>query len=198
MSSEELGGSQEAESFMGTNGVVDMLLGQEAGIDFWDLPGTIRGDFVELFEVGLVGTFYAAVELGGVRREKVERDAEFLAGFLKEGFELGTAIHLNSPDREGHSVQDRLEEQARCCGRGASMNFEHIPLGDHISGGEVLELYLGQRLDVQGVDLHQVPWAGWEVVLRLSPCVGPWPQPLANRYPLPRWVVEGPAPSQVG
>jgi len=53
-----------------------------------------------------------------------------------------------------------------------AMDLCHIPSGDDITSGEVLEYYSRQRSNIQGIHLDQVPRGFNLIVLRLSNGIG--------------------------
>ena len=82
-----------------------------------------------------------------------ESKAPFLASLFKGCLELGASVNLNRSYLEGHPLLDSVQE-ARCQGCcGPSVDFHHIPAGNHVSGGEVFEHYAGKRPHVQSVYL---------------------------------------------
>ena len=64
-------------------------------------------------------------------------DVARLAGLLKGGLELGTAIHRDGPDEEGHAGDQAVEEARSRGSRGPGVGFQHVPAGDDVAGGEV-------------------------------------------------------------
>src|SRR6185437_11801684 len=97
------------------------------------------GDLMELLGMGAVGALDVAVELGRAGRKDEEAEAELLAGLLEVGGKLAAAIDLHGPDGEGHAGLEGGEELGGGGGGGAGADFEHVPAGDDIAGGELLE-----------------------------------------------------------
>jgi len=56
-----------------------------------ELKGTI-GNFIELFDMGAMGSFDAAVEFRGARRQNKQPYAELLALRLKNSLEFRAAV----------------------------------------------------------------------------------------------------------
>jgi hypothetical protein len=130
--------------------VVDPLPVQELGPEVG--YGEVRvDDLIELLGVGTMGALDTAVEFRAVRRQDEEPDAPLLAGLLKGSLELRAAIHLDSPDWEGHPTQEVSQEGGGSSSGGPSVDLQHVPTADHVSGGEMLEHYSRQGAHVQGV-----------------------------------------------
>src|SRR3970282_435317 len=115
-----------APSLVRPVGVVDILPSAKKLVDLGE-----RGDrcetVVELLLVGTLGTLDVAVELGGARRKDEEFDAALAAGRLELGHELGTAVDLDRSDREGHALEDRIQEASRGVSRGKAVCLQTLP-----------------------------------------------------------------------
>ena len=95
-----------------------------------------------------------------------------LAGLLKACLELAASIHLDGLEWERQPSLEGIQEGLGSSGRGPGMNLDHVPAGDHIPCGEMLEDHPRQGADVQGVHLDQVPWLLRLVLLGLAHCIG--------------------------
>ena len=89
--------------------------------------------------MGALGALDAAAQFGRARGRDEEADAARLAGLLEGGLELGTAIHRDGPDEEGHAGDQAVEEARSRGGRGAGVGFQDVAAGDDVAGGEVFE-----------------------------------------------------------
>jgi hypothetical protein len=156
---------------MGTDGVIDLFPLAELTIEFFHLQRA-RGDLVELLGVGAVGALDGAVEFGRTGRKHEQMEATLLAGEFKLGGELGTAIDLHGADGEGHAVLQRVEELSRGLGGGAGVGLNHVPAGDHVTGGELFEDDAGYGTHVQGIDFDQIAGAGDRVLFGFAHGVG--------------------------
>ena len=121
---------------MRSNRVVAELLGAQKDLQLSDRIGRVE-HLVELLFVRALGALDVAVELGRARRQDEEHQASFLAGRLELGLELGAAINLDRPDREGHAGDELVEEGGRRLGAGAVVDVEHVPAADDVASAEV-------------------------------------------------------------
>ena len=76
---------------MGADGVVDLFPVAEFAIEFFHFQRASR-DLVELLGVGAVGAFDGAIEFRRARGQHEQMQAALLAGLLKLGGELASAI----------------------------------------------------------------------------------------------------------
>src|SRR3990170_6058129 len=159
-----------AESLVWPVGVVDILPSAKKLVDLGE-----RGDrcetVVELLLVGTLGTLDVTVELGGAGWKDEEFDAALAAGVLKLGHELGTAVDLDRSDREGHALEDGIQEAGRGVSRGAAMCLQDLPAGEDVAGGEVLEREPGEEGDVSGVHLDDGAGMIRQILFRLPDTV---------------------------
>jgi hypothetical protein len=54
------------------------------------------------------------------------------------------AVDLQRPDGKGHAVLQGVEELSGRLGGSAGVSLDHVPAGDHVAGGELLEDDAGQ------------------------------------------------------
>ena len=105
----------------------------------------------ELLRVGPLSPLDMAVELGGAWWEDEELQVTALAGDLKLAHELGAAVDLNGADGEGRALLDGGKEVGGGAGSGYRVDFNHVPAGYDIAGGEMLQDDTRQRSQVQGI-----------------------------------------------
>src|SRR3990172_12275785 len=133
-----------AESLVWSVGVVDILPSAKKLVDLGERGGRCK-TVVELLLVGPLGTLDVAVELGRAGRKDEEFDAALAAGVFELGHELGAAVDLDRSDREGHALEDRIQEAGRGVSRGAAMCLQDLPASEDVAGGEVLETKAGEE-----------------------------------------------------
>jgi hypothetical protein len=102
-------------------------------------------DFIELLDVGPMGSLYMAVQFRTSGWQDKETDLVGFAGLFKVCLKLRASIYLDGSYREGHTADEGIQKAGGCVGRGLPVRFQHIPTGDHIPGGEVLQDYARQR-----------------------------------------------------
>src|SRR3990172_312547 len=169
-----------AESLVWSVGVVDILPSAKKLVDLGERGGRCKA-VVELLLVSTLGTLDVAVELGRARWKDKEFDAARAAGVLELGHELGAAVDLDRSDREGHALEDRIQEAGRGVSRGAAMCLQDLPAGEDVAGGEVLEREPGEEGDVSGVHLDDGAGVIRQVLFGLSDAV--WTQEGTARMP---------------
>src|SRR6185437_3016698 len=103
-------------------------------------------------------------ERGG-RTKSRQPTAELLAGMLEVGGKLASAVDLHRADGERHAGLEGGEELGGGGGGGAGADFEHVPAGDDIAGGELLEHEAREGTEVEGIHLDQVAGPKWGVFL---------------------------------
>ena len=165
------GGGQVVQSAMRSNEVVDAFPLLEHGIEARGIERQVV-DGIEFVQVGTMGPFDTAVEFGRVGRQDEKLQSEVTASLLELFFELAAAIDLNGPDRERHACEYRAQELLGMRRRGLRVNFQDIPTGDHIPSGEMLHPDMGKRVNVQSIDLYEIPWQADFIVPGFSHCVG--------------------------
>src|SRR5690606_24899280 len=139
-------------------GVVAVLEGVDERIELVEAVGQVV-DGIELITPGAVAALDGAVELGAFGGQDVEGDGALSAGVLELGHELGSAVHLDSVDLEGHVGDELVEEGCGGGGGGSGIGLGDGPLGDGVVGGEVLEVLAGGQGDGEGVELDDLAGA---------------------------------------
>jgi hypothetical protein len=86
-----------------------------------------------------MGSLHQAIEFRGSGWQNKETDAPFLAGLLKSGLKLRATIYLDGSYRERHASEEGVQEALGCGSRSSGVYLQHIPTGDHIPGGKMLE-----------------------------------------------------------
>jgi hypothetical protein len=76
--------------------------------------------------VGALGTLDGAAEFGGAGRQHEELPAVLRAS-VREGGEFAAAIDLQGAHREGHALEERLEELRGDARGGAAVGLEDVP-----------------------------------------------------------------------
>jgi len=67
------------------------------------------------------------IELRGVRWQHKEANAVFGTGLFETGLEFAAAVDLKGSHREGHVLQQPVQEAPGIVGRGAAIGPHHIP-----------------------------------------------------------------------
>src|SRR4030042_2837451 len=168
-----------AQGLMGPDGVIDPLPDESVLVEFGHGPGEVS-HLVELLGVGSVGPFYVAVEFGGAGRQHKEADPPLLASLLEDSLELGAAVYLDGPHREGGPLLEAVQEAAGSRGGGSTGHHQDVPAGHHVAGGELLQHYPRQGAQVQSIHLYQVSRKGHAIVLGFPHCIGAEPGTLAG------------------
>src|SRR3990170_8782285 len=169
-----------AQSLVRPVAVVNVLPCAKKLVDLGERGGRCE-TVIELLLVGPLGTLDMAVELVRARRKDEEFDAALAAGVLEVGPKLGAAVDLDRLDREGHALEDRIQEAGRGVSRGAAMCLQDLPASEDVAGGEVLEGEPGEEGDVRGVHLDDGAGAVCQVLFRLPDAV--WAQEGTARVP---------------
>src|SRR3990170_7618747 len=82
--------------------------------------------------------------------------------------------------REGHAVEDRIQEAGRGVSRGTAMYLQDLPAREDVAGGEVLEGEAREERNVRRIHLDDGAWVVWQVLFGL-----PDAMPTLKRAP---WV----------
>ena len=131
-----------AEGLVGAHGVVDTLPSQQLPIQGSHLQGEVV-DLIELLGMGALSPLHTTVELGGAGWEHEEPDTLLPAGFLETRLELRAPVHLDGVYWERHPVQYSIQESRGRVRGSPGVGLHHVPAGDHVSGGEVLQHHAG-------------------------------------------------------
>jgi len=92
----------------------------------------------------------------------------FGTGLFETGLEFAAAVDLKGSHREGHVLQQPVQEAPGIVGRGAAIGPHNIPARDHIPGREVLEHHRRHRPHIQPVHLDDIPRMPHTVFLGFS------------------------------
>ena len=168
-----------AEGLVGAHGVVDTLPSQQIPIQGSHLQGEVV-DLIELLGMGALSPLHTTVELGGAGWEHEEPDTLLPAGFLETRLELRAPIHLDGVYWERPPVQYSIQESRGRVRGSPGVGLHHVPAGDHVSGGEVLQHHAGEWPHVQSVHPDQVPGFLYTIPFGLAYRVGTTPQPFAG------------------
>jgi hypothetical protein len=95
--SQELLGSEVAESLVGADGVVSSLPVEQFLVELGDRERA-GGDLIELLGRSAVGALDAAVQFGGARGQDEEADAALLASLFEDGGESASWRIAASPE----------------------------------------------------------------------------------------------------
>ena len=133
-------GSEVAQSLVGSDVIVDVLPLLQGLVEWGNIEVAVVG-FMEFLHMGSVGSFHRTIKLGASGRQNEEVDTALEACCLEFGLELGAAVDLDGSYGKGHAGDDGVEEMGCSGGLGLGVGFNHIPAGDRIPGGEVLEYH---------------------------------------------------------
>ena len=114
---------------MGAVVVVVPLEGNQFAVDRADGQRPVV-TVIELAAGGAVGPLYAAVEVGAVRRQDEEGDAEVATGLFELGHELAAAVHLDGGDVEGGLTPQAAQEVAGVAGGGSAVGAHDGEAGE--------------------------------------------------------------------
>ena len=180
-----------AGGLVGARGVVDTLPSQQLPIQGSHLQGEVV-DLIELLGMGALSPLHTTVELGGAGWEHEEPDTLLPAGFLETRLELRAPVHPDGVYWERHPVQYSIQESRGRVRGSPGVGLHHVPAGDHVSGGEVLQHHAGEWPHVQSVHLDQVPGFLYTIPFGLAYRVGTTPQPLRVEMVLRRGSLSTP------
>ena len=166
-----------AKGLIGPVSVVTLLLLEQLGSQLAERVGWVN-QLVKLLFVGALGSFHAAVELGGAWWQHKKPQPLLLTGGLKLGPELRATVHLDRLHRTRHTLDDRIEEVARRAGGSAAVDTQDVPAADNITRREVL-VGMGNTglAHVGAVHLNQISRRLDDVVFGLTHGIGPHLRP---------------------
>ena len=186
---EVLVGSELAQTLVGSDVIVGVLPLLQGLVKWGNLQVAVV-KFVELLGMGALSSLHRAIKLGASGRQNEEVDTALEACCLEFGLELGTAVDLDSSYGKGHTGDHGVEETGCGGGPGLRVDFDHIPAGDRIPGGEVLENHSKEGAHVQGIKLHQSPGFLCGIFPGLAHSVGALQLSPASGYAIERRLFE--------
>ena len=89
--------------------------------------------------MGAVGAFDGAIEFRRARGQHEQMQAALLAGLLKLGGELASAIDLQRANGKRHADLQGIEEFGCGRGGGVGVRLNDIPARDHVASRELFE-----------------------------------------------------------
>ena len=83
--------------------------------------------------MGSVGPLHMGVELRGARWQDKQVQPPLLTGLFEGGLEFGATVHLDAAHREGHALQEGIQEAGGSVSGGLAGHHQHIPAGDDVA-----------------------------------------------------------------